>query len=395
MERLRDRFDALQKDLMQLYEQDSNKLQDQIKLWGLQRQESALMYYARQKGLGSLGQQALPALVVSENSAKNAIMMELYLKNLQKSIFGGEPWTMSETSLETFLAPPKHTFKKGPYVVTVQYDGDPDNANEYPNWEAIYYQDMHDIWHKAVGSVSSEGLYYRDHTGHHQYFVRFADDAARYSDTGTWEVVYKNNTISSVASTAPWGPGTRHTAGPSSRVPAESGHSSPSPTSSPRGRGGYADQASAKTPERRRQGAVPRTPRTPVQRRRRQRKSTPRRPKGGSWPSPAEVGRGSRLVAGPTGSRLARLQAEARDPPVILLKGPSSNHLKCWRNRCKRRHKHLYEAFSTIFQWLYYSAGLKHRMLIAFTDEKQRQKFLDTVKLPKNTEYSLGNLNSL
>lgn len=385
METLAERLDALQEKLLELYEDNSADLTDQIKHYDLTRRENVLMYYAKQKGLSRLGLQTLPSLRVSETNAKNAIMMGIYLTKLRDSIFGHEPWTLTETSYDLFMTAPQYTFKKGPFVVTVVYDKNDNNSYEYPCWDAIYYLDEYEIWHKTKCSVSAEGLYYRDHTGTNVYFVTFKDDATRFSTTGTWDVYFKNNRLSSVASPTGWGSSL------------DSSSSSGEPTSpTPRD--------SAVTPSRRRRKETrqrqrrqdPR-PEPTVQRRGRRQGESPlgRRPTGSSWPTAEEVGRRHRSVTGRNLSRLERLQIEARDPPIIIVKGDSSNLLKCWRNRCKK-HSCLYLYFSTIFKWLGGGVkGQKHRMIISFRDSDQRKAFLATVRLPKGASYAYGSLDSL
>lgn len=397
MEPLAERFDALQRQLLALFEKDSEKIEDQILYWLLMRKESALMHYARQQGLTSVGLQSLPVLTVSENNAKQAIMMGIYLSSLQKSIFGKEPWTMTDTSYERFVAAPSGTFKKHPFEVSVWFDNDPENTFPYTNWGMIYYQDSNDIWHRAEGRVTYSGLYYTDHLGTNHYFQTFDNDAQRYGSTGQWEVHYKNKTISaSVVSSSSWG-SSQYQQPDTSEGDKSSAGDSPTPTPSPRRRPGRPPKTptTPKTPTPR-TSRVPRTPRrqgatTPRQRRRRQ--GEPASPERGSWPSPAEVGRGFRTPTGHYSSRLARLTAEARDPPVILVKG-GANCLKCWRNRVRAKHKSLYVCFSSIFQWI----GLhtkSSRMLVVFNTDRQRAIFLETVKLPKGTQAALGSLDSI
>lgn len=108
---------------------------------------------------------------------------------------------------------------------------------------------------------------------------------------------------------------------------------------------------------------------------------------------------GRRSVTAPRGpaSRVERLIIEARDPPVLLLRGPS-NSLKCWRNRCKTRCRGLYRSMTTIFTWVSNETTDRvgdSRMLVAFNNNTQRNHFLNSVKFPKHVTYVLGSLDGL
>lgn len=50
MENLSERFNALQDQLMNIYETAKNTLEAQIEHWMLLRREAAMLYVARQKG---------------------------------------------------------------------------------------------------------------------------------------------------------------------------------------------------------------------------------------------------------------------------------------------------------------------------------------------------------
>ncbi|AFV27131.1 E2 [Human papillomavirus 170] len=404
MESLEDRFDALQENLLQLYEAGSDNIKDQILYWDIVRQENVLLHYARKKGLNRIGLQVIPTLIVSENKAKQAILMTLQLRSLQKSAFGSESWTLQDTSYEAYTSAPENTFKKGGFTVDVFYDNDEDNYYPYTAWSYIYYQNGDDIWYKVPGQVDYEGLFYETHDGEKQYYVTFDKDAARFSRTGMWTVKYKNHTISSTSITSTSGhpghspPREQSTNSLARETEAsEAGRRQRSSESDPRRSGPLATQSDRAT--------SPETSRRRVQRRRRRGEREPaakrreqRAARGGlsSAPSPEEVGKRHRLVEGKGLPRLRRLQEEARDPPLVLLKGPG-NTLKCWRFKCKQKYCGLYHRISTNFSWVGEgSARLgTPRMLIAFTSPTQRQAFLRSVVFPKGTEFSLGNLYSL
>ena len=408
MESLNERFDALQENLLQLYEAGSDNIDDQILYWDILRQENVLLHFARKKGISRLGLQHVPTLAVSEQKAKQAILMSLQLKSLKNSPFGTERWTMQDTSFEIYNAPPQNTFKKGSFTVDVYYDGDQDNYYPYPAWTHIYYQNGDNIWHKVQGDADYEGLFYVTHDKEKVYYVTFHKDAARFSRTGTWTVKYKNREISSTSVTST--SGTVDAAG--YPEPQQSSKSSPNTVGEKKERRRQRESSSSPTRRTRsRTSQSDRDSRDPSEtspgdrvwrrRQRREREQAARRRErrittGSSYPSPDEVGRRHRLVEGQNLSRLRRLQEEARDPYVLLLKGPA-NTLKCYRNRCKGKYSSLFLSISTVFSWV--GDGVERlgvpRMLIAFKSSTQRQLFLKSVLLPKGTQYSFGNLDSL
>ncbi|AWK28213.1 E8/E2 protein [Human papillomavirus type 221] len=113
-------------------------------------------------------------------------------------------------------------------------------------------------------------------------------------------------------------------------------------------------------------------------------------------PTAAEVGTSHRSVGRGHYTRVERLQIEARDPPILIVKG-GSNTLKCWRFRIKTKHRKYYTFATTVFKWVdgVHELDNRSRMLLAFKDTKQRQLFVDSVTLPKGTEVAYGALNSL
>lgn len=360
------------------------------------------MYYCRKEGLKSLGLQTLPTLQISEYNSKIAIKMVLLLQSLAKSQYGSEQWTLSDTSTEIVLTPPKNTFKKQGFQVEVYYDGDTSNANVYTQWEHIYYQDLKDEWHKVPGDVDHNGLSYTDKTGEKIYFLLFSEDAEKYSRTGLWTVRYKNTTISSVVTSS-----TRHSGSSTKGDQPTDSHtreSSPEEGTSSRGRlERYTQESSPTTTttsptssgrRRRRggggdggeQGEYPTTTRESP-RSKRQRSSAP---------TPEEVGRRHRSLPAHNLDRLRRLQEEARDPPIICVKG-QANNLKCWRQRLSVRFGHFYDKASSVFKWIGDDDESRYnsRMLIAFNDYCQRAKFLQVVTLPRGSSYSLGFLDKL
>lgn len=405
METLTERFDALEENLLQLYEAGSDKIDDQILYWDIIRQENVLFFYARKKGLQRISLQPVPSLTVSEHKAKQAIMMSIQLTSLKNSAFGNEPWTLQDTSFELYNAPPQNTFKKQAFTVDVFYDNDEDNYYPYTAYKFIYYQNGDNIWHKVESDVDYEGLFYITHDYEKVYYVTFDQDARRFSRTGHWTVKYKNRTISSTSVTSTSGTPPEHPSSsrsgantlarqteiaPQERRRPRSSSESPQRRTRPRTSQSDGDTSASTTRRRLRRR---RREREPAAQRREQRKTNTTR---SSYPSPEAVGRRHRVVEGKGLSRLGRLQEEARDPPLICLKGPA-NTLKCWRYRCKLKYRGMFYRISTGFSWVAEGPARlgDQRMLIAFHNSAQRQAFLKIAVFPKGTQFALGNLDSL
>lgn len=357
------------------------------------------MYYGRREGYKSFGLQQLPALQVSEYNAKVAISISLLLKSLATSRFAHEKWTLPETSAELILTPPKNCLKKSGYTVEVMYDNDPQNISLHTNWDHIYYQDVNEQWHKVAGKVDHNGMFYDDVLGERVYFYVFAPDAEKYGKTGQWTVKYKHTTISSVVTSSSKQSSSGYSArdsatssrcsspeeGPSTRRPETSSQESSrcSPSTSSLGNRRRRHQQGESESERDSGGGTTRKRRRPLS----------------LGVSAEAVGSRHRSVPREGLSRLERLTEEARDPPIILIKG-HANNLKCWRFRCNNRFGHLFSNISSVFKWIDDCHGshesiLGSRMIIAFKDSSQRQRFLATVTLPRNTTYAFGFIDSL
>lgn len=386
-ESLAERFAAEQEVQLTLIEKDSKRLTDHIDYWNSVRKENVIGYYARQEGITQLGLQPLPVLKVLEYKAKEGIKLKLLLTSLYHSEYGNEPWTLSECSAETINTVPKNCFKKGPFIVNVLFDNDPENRFPYTCWDYIYYQDDASTWHKVAGDVDTNGLFYKEVSGDIVYFQLFLPDAERYGHSGQWTIQYKNETIfTSVTSSV-----TRAVPGPSSETTGPTSHPT-SPAKTPRKRKHETDEDTSRysptstTPGiRLRHGRGQQGERSPSRARRR----------GGTVggvPSPEEVGSGTSTVPRTGLTRVRRLQAEALDPPLICLKGPA-NTLKCFRYRLQQKHGHLFLTASTAFHWV--GDDDLARILIAFQSTQQREFFLTSVTIPKGTDYCVGSLSCL
>lgn len=413
-------YDALQERILTLIEEGHTDLQSQIEYWRLERKAQVVLFYAKKEGIRHLGLQPVPAAIASEVKGKQAIAMNLLLRSLARSPYADEQWTLGDTGVELVLATePKNAFKKHGYEVLVMYDHSMNNSYPYTNWDSIYYQDENEDWIKVPGQVDYNGMYYEEADGTKAYFTLFADNAHRYGQTGEWTVQYKNKTI--------YPPSSRTSGGPSEEVlvisDSGSDASEPGPVISP-GRestdpysesaypqaGPSTSNGQAAVGAGRRLGQGEQGPEPPVKRakadstggrRPRRRGHSPRRRgRGGGGggdqsPVPAEeVGRRHRTVTERGLTRLGRLQAEARDPPIISVQG-CANSLKCWRNRLPKL-QHLYTNATTVFHWvLPLNTECQGRVLIAFADTTQRTKFLAAVTIPRNCTYALGTLNAL
>lgn len=395
---LTDRLDALQSALIDLYEEAPNDLPSQIKHYNLLRRQSVLEYYCRKEGYTQLGLHHLPPLRVSEYHAKRAIKMQIILKSLEKSRYAKETWTLQDTSADLFDSPPRNCFKKGGYDVEVWFDKNPNNAFPYTNWTWIYYQDDQEIWHKVPGETDYNGLYFNEVNGDRTYFLLFDKDAPRYGNTGEWLVNVKNEQLSLPTNSA-----SRRSASSLSEPPSSISDQSATATgntasTSSNGRGEEQTQTQSV-------GATSRSPRR--RRRRGEGKQTPnKRRRGGggggreerrlgSVPTPDEVGQSHRSVNTTNLSRLEALQAEARDPYILLIRG-SPNTLKCWRYRCNAKCDLSFQYITTVWRWVTTdSVGAEGRVLISFNTKEERDKFATTAVFPKGTTISLGSLDAL
>lgn len=386
MENLSQALESVQEELLSLYERDSKVLADQIRHWSLTRREQVLLHVAKKRGVTRVGMTPVPPLAVSQGRAKTAIEQELILQGLQESEFGKEPWTLTDTSRERLLADPPYCFKKGGQQVEVRFDQEQENVTSYVLWSHIYHQGSDDRWYKTSGKLDHYGLYFTDEDGMKEYYVKFADEAKKFGRTGTYEVL---TPIPTSTSTAP-GRG-------DSSTPSSTGDSFPKKTTTPA--------------KKRRRPLRISSPRIPPTHRRlrggggggsgrpgsgRQRElgasqATEQRP---TPPSPEEVGRRTESTPRGSRSRLGQLLLDARDPPVLVLKG-DANSLKCVRYRLKSKYSSLFCRVSTTFTWTAPSGPERwgrSRMMLTFRNEEQRSHFLDTVSFPKSVQFFLGSL---
>lgn len=422
-------FGALQDQILSLYEEENTDLASQLRHWQLQRKSNAVAYYARKQGLKRLGMQPTPSLASSEAQGKQAVEMTIYIKSLLDSPFANESWTLQDTSAELVLhTAPQRTFKKLPYTVDVWFDNDAANSMQYVSYRLIYARDADEHWYKTEGQVDYDGLFFIDYNGDKAYFKLFAGDAQTYGTSGKWSVHYNNTTLFPPTSSSRPTPGSsvividsdEDTPGPSSNAvqystagqeSARSIYSSQSEEET-QGTGRGAPKSPQATGVR--QQGERRTPGSPAVKRakadssggdRRRRGARGGTGTGGGGGGSRGSARGSPPTASEVGSRhfsvterglnkLERLQAEARDPAIIIVEGPA-NCLKCWRHRLKKYNEYFRSA-TTVFKWISCTYETQNsRILISFYSESQRHKFLTFVKIPRNCKYNLGRLDAL
>lgn len=424
MDPLAARFDALQEDLMQIYERGDATLDAQIKHWELIRHEQATYFVARRQGISRLGLYPVPSAAVSEARAKQAIEMHLLLQSLKKSVYAGERWTLLETSYEHFMASPTRTLKKGPSQVTVIYDNNAENAMTYTLWKYVYVLDTNDMWHKLTSDVDYYGVFYTDLDNQRVYYVSFGTDAEQYSGSGQWTVHYANKTFSAPVTSSAGGrsgseeeqasQGSRQLAArrqSQSHRRNRSRRSRTPQTRSPRSRSRSQTRSRSRS---RSQSSSSDTGYRSTSRQRYRGRGFRRGDSTGEHPEseeesgrhlagpPGPLGRRAAETSGPPGRqrtpRVAQLLKDAEDPPVLLLRGPA-NTLKGFRRKARLKYSDLYTCMSTAFSWVSGTCterlGTCQRMLVAFSCETQRTRFLSNVHIPRSVTFVKGSFDGL
>ncbi|AAY32855.1 E2 [Tursiops truncatus papillomavirus 2] len=193
MENLTNHLDVLQETQMEIFEKNSGNISDAVEYWKLMRKEHSLLFLARRNGHVKVGHQMVPPAHVSESSAKDAIGMQLLLEGLQKTEYSTLTWTLSETSKDMYMSPPKETFKKGGTTVTVTYDESGYNCMDYTYWKYVFFQDG-DTWTRGQGVCNEKGLAYEKH-GQLCYYVTFAEEAVKYGAAKVCDIKWEGKSI--------------------------------------------------------------------------------------------------------------------------------------------------------------------------------------------------------
>lgn len=400
MEILSSRLELLQDEILNLYEQASTKLEQQLLHWQLLRKEAVLQYFIRKKGYSRLGSINIPPLANSQAKAKQAIEMTLLIETLLQSPYAFEEWTLVDISRERVMTEPEYTFKKKGVSIDVKFDGDDNNVVRHTMWKELYIQNSENEWYKTNSKVDHRGIYYFDSDNYKIYYVDFAKESERYSSTGHWDVFYNQKLIMPSVSSSLSG-----TEVPVGRGKPDCSTTAPCNTTHQAATSSYThttQETKEKSPKAKRRRYTRRESRSPEQHRRsrsssRESQRGERRGRGGrvpgelstqelSPPSPGQVGSSRRSIPQRAGGRIQRLLQEARDPPALVLKG-EPNRLKCVRYRLKEKYSSLFFRVSTTWFWTQCEGTDRvgdARVLVQFTDEKQRNQFLNSVKLPNS-----------
>lgn len=393
------RLDVLQEQQMELCEQNSTDLKCHVQYWQLLRTENALLHAARQSGYKTLSSQVVPPLQTSKAQSKVAIEMHLMCQSLLESKYGKEPWTQAQTSKQMWDAEPKYTFKKGGQRILVRFDDEVGNEMEYVLWSAIYYLDLNDEWQKTSGYMTTQGLCY-DCNGVPYTYVKFAEEAAKYAETGTWKVLtedlcsndcdsdeqndsgfdsYNENDFATLYSTSCSGATESLPASPDIGGSNHTTLQDPSKTFSTTLTSSPALPTGSTQSKRPQRSLCENSKKTVVRRRRRQGK----RPSTSSCDSDCTAKRNWGQVSEP-GINL----------PVIFVRG-SANIVKCLRYRLRKQWGGLYLCCSSTWAWVQTDGKTKHpwsKITIGFASEKQRSNFLNSVSFPTTVKLQMGTI---
>ncbi|AAA79425.1 regulatory protein E2 [Human papillomavirus 28] len=373
METLANRLDVCQDKMLELYEKDSNKLEDQIMHWQLMRVENALLYKARECGLTHIGHQVVPPLSVTKAKARSAIEVHVALLQLQESAYAQDSWTLRDTSREMWDTVPKKCWKKRGVTVEVRYDGDETKSMCYVHWRDIFTQNYSDDkWVKVAGHVSYEGLYYI-HEGEQTFYVKFKDDAYVYGETGKWEVhvggkVIHHHAFDPVSSTREIPAAGPLCTGDTTKASTET---SVGATEGPQQKRQRLETLNWEQQQRQ----YPQTPSTQTTERASQ---------------PLDVTRTSDCD-----TTCPYTVGHPSDPdcaPVVHLKG-DPNCLKCFRYRLHKGKRKLYCKTSSTWRWSCESENQAAFVTIWYTSYSQRNEFLSTVKVPPGIQVILGHMS--
>lgn len=352
---------------MDLWDKDSNNLEDHVEHWSLLRREAALLTAARVSGVSRAGYTVVPALAACEAKARKAIEMHLLLTSLQESQFSQEPWTLAQTSAEMWSAEPRETFKKDGYTVEVIFGHEEENRMEYTVWGSVYVHGVDGAgWHKVSSVVNSVGVHYTV-SGSTVTYVDFSEESDKYGGKGAWEVRRDGTVIHS------HDPVTSSTDSCCQPI-LESADNDSSDTTTD------SVHVGSRTPKEKSRGGRSRWPLTST---------------------PATVSVACRETDTNNNSDCDDRRTWGRrgdclcgGSPVIVLKG-EPNQLKCLRYRLNRNHRPFFLDISSTWCWSSASrttgaGGTRGRVTVIFESEEQREQFRSRVPVPRGVKCVLG-----
>ncbi|AAM46855.1 E2 [Psittacus erithacus papillomavirus 1] len=352
MEGLRESLERLQRREAEILEQDPTDLQTITEYWENVKKQHLLLYAAGQKGYKQLGLQRVPPLHVSEQEARDGILMVVLLRSLLGTPHALRTWSLGEWGPRLFRTPPDG-LKFGPHTVRVFYCNDPSTETEYPYWDSyLFYDPTTGEWTEGIGGYDNVGIWHETINGR-GYHMIWRDEARRVcgGNQVTWELSTSDR--DSLDGIPP--PLLESTRVESPEPATEPETPSPPQLSNyalgdpPNIRGG-SNSARTRSRRIRTRGTGTDTP-TGIR--------------------PEDVGTARTTVRG-GGTRLDRLIAEAKDPPGLCFVG-RTGQLKTIRYRVQTGPYNV-TRISTTWHWIGDGEHLS-RMIILFNDSHQREVF--------------------
>nr|WRK63448.1 E2 protein [Anas platyrhynchos papillomavirus 3] len=394
---LEEQLEALQDREAELLEREPTNLGDICSYWEVVKRQQLLFTACGVRGIRRVGGVRVPPTRVSEQEAKDAILMVLLCRGLQGTQWANLPWSLGDFSPVLYRQPPEG-LKRGGRSVSVVYCDDPMTETVYPYWTHILQHDPRSgSWTELSGGQDGNGLWSQAAGGERHYHTLWRDEGRRHCPVGrvTWKLGGYGSPGHETPEdlpelSPPVHESTRTPQTPSppqlSRYSSGAGHNSRSRREPP----SPGPSTAPPPPKRRRQQPPQRpqkTPRPDTGRKRPDRQ--PARPRGKGTarrapapaptpvpPTPAEVGSSHRSDhSGAT--PLERLLQEAKDPPAVCYTG-RTGQLKTIRHRIQTGSLP-YGRVSSTWHWLGDSEQ-ESKLLVTFDGPAQRDRFLANFK---------------